>query len=161
MFIPFEQLPEESRVWIYQADRFLSKPELTQLSEKLETFIKGWESHGNELHASFQVVEDLFLIIALNERIHPASGCSIDKSVSLIKELEQAVGVNFFDRTKIALNNNQQIALVSLPDVKKRIEEGLLTKQTVVFNNLIEFKRDLAKNWRVPAEKTWLARYFR
>ncbi|HEY8401042.1 MAG TPA: hypothetical protein VIK89_07270 [Cytophagaceae bacterium] len=160
MFVPFNQMPETSRIWIYQADRFLTEEEVTKASDFLSQFVQHWESHGNQLQASYDIREKLFIIIAVNESHYQASGCSIDKSVQAIKEIEKFLDVNFFDRTKVAYCNNQSIQLVSLLDLKKMIKEGQLTKSTHIFNNLVDTKKTLERNWKLPAEETWIGKFF-
>ena len=39
MLVNFDQLPEESRVWIYQANRSFSEEELEEINSKLQTFL--------------------------------------------------------------------------------------------------------------------------
>lgn len=38
MHVPFESLPEESRIWIYQSNRKFSDAEMTEIEEALQDF---------------------------------------------------------------------------------------------------------------------------
>ncbi len=38
MLVNFDTLPEESRVWIYQANRSFSEDEISQIEEQLNIF---------------------------------------------------------------------------------------------------------------------------
>jgi len=51
MLVEFNTLPEESRVWIYQANRSFSEEELQEIESKLDVFIQNWAAHGSDLKA--------------------------------------------------------------------------------------------------------------
>ncbi|MEO8533747.1 MAG: ABC transporter ATPase, partial [Flavobacterium sp.] len=42
MYIPFENLPGESRIWIYQSNRKFSDEEFSEIESDLKSFIEGW-----------------------------------------------------------------------------------------------------------------------
>jgi hypothetical protein len=45
MFIPFENLPEDSKIWIYQSNRKFSDDEMIDIENDLKTFIENWSAH--------------------------------------------------------------------------------------------------------------------
>ncbi len=55
MLIPFEQMPESARLWIYQADRRLTDVEARVVEETTTVFLTDWIAHGKELKASLSV----------------------------------------------------------------------------------------------------------
>ena len=81
MLVDFDTLPEESRVWIYQANRSFSEKEISQLKEQLNIFIEAWTAHGKDLQAGYKIVYKRFIVLALNQNLNKATGCSIDASV--------------------------------------------------------------------------------
>jgi len=56
MYIPFDQLPPRSRLWIYQASRPLTAAEVAQIKPILVDFITQWTSHGDKLQASAELL---------------------------------------------------------------------------------------------------------
>ena len=86
MLVEFDTLPEESRVWIYQANRSFSETEISEINEKLKVFIEAWTAHGQDLQSGFKVVYKRFIVIALNQNLNAATGCSIDASVHFIQQ---------------------------------------------------------------------------
>ena len=46
MLVDFENLPEDSRIWIYQANRKLSGEEVEMINEKAKAFLVNWTAHG-------------------------------------------------------------------------------------------------------------------
>lgn len=160
MNITFDELSPDARLWIFQADRKLETSEQQVVEDETAIFVRDWKAHGKPLKAATRLFYDQFLVIALDEKEQEATGCAIDTSVAFIRELENALQVNFFDRSKVALLHNDEVRLENMQDIKKKVEEGHITEDTLTFNNLVEKKKDLDDNWVVPAKKSWLNRYF-
>ncbi|MTI29300.1 hypothetical protein [Xanthovirga aplysinae] len=160
MYSSFNDMPSNSKVWIYQADRKLSDTERETLESNLKVFLNSWASHGNDLKSSGKVFHNQFLVILVDENQNMASGCSIDSSVAFVKESEKALKVNFFNRTKIAFLIEGEIYLEDLQKVKEKVSGGLIKKDTLTFNNLVADKASFDSNWTIPAKDSWLSRYF-
>ncbi|MBI1768630.1 MAG: hypothetical protein HYR67_09675 [Bacteroidetes bacterium] len=159
MYIPFYQLPPDSRVWINQADRSFSDAEEKIISNSLELFCTQWSAHGNPLETSFAIKHNQFIVLSVNENAAGASGCSIDGSVRVLKELGQQLSIDFFDRTKIAFLSEGEIKLYSIQDLSMLFKSGTLSGSSITFNNLVADKIGFEKSWKISAEKSWLAKY--
>ncbi|MEO9965226.1 MAG: hypothetical protein ABJF11_05535 [Reichenbachiella sp.] len=160
MYIPFEEMAESSRVWIYQADRFLTGQDQKKIQNSCKEFMQQWAAHGQSLKSSFQIVHDKFLVISVDEGFNLASGCSIDASVHLIKSLEQELQINFFDRTKVCFLVDNEIIEVPMTAIKSQVELGKIADNTLTFNNLVEDIKSYNEQWQVEAKNSWLKRYF-
>ena len=75
MLVDFNSLPEESRVWIYQANRSFSEEEIEELKGQLDTFIEAWTAHGKDLKAGYKIVYKRFIVIAMDQNLNAATGC--------------------------------------------------------------------------------------
>jgi hypothetical protein len=53
MYIPFENLPEESKIWIYQSNRKFSDAEFSEIEVALQDFLKDWAAHGTSLECYY------------------------------------------------------------------------------------------------------------
>src|ERR1700759_2190076 len=93
---------ENSRVWIYQSDKELTDSEVALLQSQLDNFTTGWTAHNNQLKAKAEIRYNRFIILVVDESQAGASGCSIDKSVRFMKDIEQEFGINLFDRFNLA-----------------------------------------------------------
>ena len=153
-------MPPHARVWVYQANRNLNAAELTKTEEVLAAFTTDWNSHGHGLSSSFKVAYNRFVILAVDEAAYGASGCSIDKSVNIMKELEQTLGIKLLDKMQIAYLQENEIASLDFRNVKPAIADGTLKPDTIIFNNLVNSIEELDKSWKQPAGDSWLARYF-
>ena len=137
MFVPFETLPDSARVWIYQSNRTFKPEEVNTISTALQAFTNNWTAHNQPLKTSFQVLHNYFIVLAVDEAHHEASGCSIDSSVHVIRELSQQTGINFFERTNVALLLDEKVRLIKLPELKQAYENGVWNSQTTVFDNTV------------------------
>jgi hypothetical protein len=156
MHIPFKKLNPSSRIWIYQANKKLSQNEVEIISRHLRAFTDQWTVHGHPLEASFDVRYDRFVIIAANDQ---TSGCSIDASVRVMKEVGDQTQADFFDRGLVAVKHGEDVRMYSTRELKDCFSNGTLNGTSIVFNNLVESVGDLDQSWLVPASNTWLKRY--
>jgi hypothetical protein len=156
MYVAFDHLPSRARVWIYQASRPLTEAELMDVLPRLAAFAEEWTSHGQQLAASAQFLHRQFLIIGLDEAVAGASGCSIDASVRFVRELEQHLGVDLLEKSRMAFLNDGQ-----LRELREAVAAGQITADTPYFNNTLTTKGELTASWPMPAGQTWLATYFK
>ena len=155
MYLAAEKLSPGSRIWIYQADREFKPEEIAFIEEATKAFLESWTAHNLALNAGFEIRYNRFLILMVDEESAGASGCSIDKSVHFIKSLENKFGIGFFDRMRFAYKSNGRVEALPRMEFEKRYKEGSINGDSIVFNNLIERKRDLSDNWEIPVKKSW------
>lgn len=160
MLVDFNTLPEHSRVWIYQANRSFSDEELTEIKQKLDTFITNWTAHGADLNAGYNIRYKRFIILAVDQTSQSATGCSIDASVRFIQQLEQDYNVDLMDKMNVSYKQGEFVAHKTLLDFKKMVKDKAVSKNTIVFNNLVTNIEELNENWEVPAEDSWHSRFF-
>jgi hypothetical protein len=160
MYVPFENLPTDSRIWIYPSNRPFTESELSLLDTKLHEFTSQWAAHGVQLEASYKIVYDRFIILAVNGEVQAASGCSIDASVQFIQSVEAAFGVELLDKMNVTYRTGNYLAHKSLIDFKKMAKDKAVTAETIVFNNLVNTVGEWHEYWEVPAHESWHARFF-
>jgi hypothetical protein len=160
MYVPFENLPEDSKIWIYQSNRKFSDDEITEIESDLKIFIENWSAHGTTLEASYIIKYNRFIILAVNQETQQATGCSIDSSVAFIQNLEQKYQVILLDKMNVTFKNGEHIAHKSLIDFKRMAKEKAVTVNTIVFNNLVNSIEEFNDNWEVPAGESWHSRFF-
>lgn len=151
-----DAFPADSRVWIYQADRNLNEYEILQCRNTLQSFSQQWTSHQMPLKAATDIAYNRFIIFYVDESANEVSGCGIDKSVNLVKQIEQQLGVDFFNRTQIAYLDNEEIKSFALADAKKLYAENVINAGTIIFNNLVNSKHELDTEWKQRLSDSWL-----
>ena len=159
MITEFKNLPDDSRIWIYQSNRKLSDTEVSEITTKTESFLEQWTAHGQNLEAGFEIKYNRFIVIGLNQENASASGCSIDASVYFIQSLEKEYGLDLMDKMNVTFYNGDFIAHKTLADFKKMAKARSVSPNTIVFNNLVITKEDYLENWEVPASDSWHSRF--
>lgn len=160
MYIPFQDLPKESKIWIYQSNRKFSDEEIIDIESGLKNFVEGWTAHGTSLEASYLIKYNRFIILSVNQNNQVATGCSIDKSVQFIQELEQKYNVDLLDKMNVTFKNGEFIAHKTLIEFKKMAKEKAVSGTTIVFNNLVNNIEEFEDAWEVPAIESWHSRFF-
>lgn len=159
MLVSFDALPDNSRIWIYQANRKLAAEEVAQIQERTSQFLEQWTAHGADLEAGLDLRYDRFIVIGLNQANASASGCSIDASVHFIQSLERDLNIDLMDKMNVTFYNGPYIAHKSLADFKKMAKARSISGDTVVFNNLVNTKAEYKEHWEVPAKESWHSRF--
>ena len=159
MLVNFDELPETSKVWIFQASRSLTDQEQEGIKSKIEVFINNWTSHGSDLQASYLLKYKRFIILSLNSDLNKATGCSIDASVHFIQGLEKEYNVDLLDKMNVSYKQGEYIAYKSLTDFRQMAKDKAVSKNTIVFNNLVTNKAEFLENWEVPAQDSWHNRF--
>lgn len=155
MLTPYHILAPGSKVWVYQANRSFSPEEVADISGMIENFTDQWKSHQNDVAAYGSIYYRRFLVLMADEAASGVSGCSIDSSVRLVKDLEQAYGVDFFDRMKVCYKiTNELIGSFPLSKINEMLESGQLKDETIVFNNLVASKQAFETAWEIPFSRS-------
>ncbi len=160
MYVDFKDLPDNSRIWVYQSDRELEADQIEDMRSALKDFVEEWTRHGQDLRGSFDILHNHFIVIGVDESFNEVSGCSIDASTHVFKRFEQQFGIDLFNKLNTAFRSGDHINVVSLADFKQYVSEGRINPETTVFNNMVQTKREMAESWEVPASHSWHNRYF-
>ena len=161
MHVNFDNLPDNSRVWIYQSNRIFSKTELDSISGDLSEFLSGWTAHNHNLEAGYEIPYNRFIVLGVNQQITQASGCSIDTSVRFIQDLEARYEVTLLDKMNVTFKQGDFFAHIPLNEFVKLAKAKSVSKDTIVFNNLVDTKSDYRLFWEVPARDSWHNRFIK
>ncbi|MBO3117518.1 ABC transporter ATPase [Winogradskyella sp. DF17] len=159
MLVDFEKLPLESRVWIYQCSRSFTDDEIKEITTHLDDFIASWTAHGKNLQSGYKIVYKRFIVLALNQNLNNATGCSIDASVRFIQNLEHKYNVDLMDKMNVSYKQGEYVAYKPLKDFRKMAKDKAVSKNTIVFNNLVTNIAEFNENWEVPASQSWHGRF--
>jgi len=73
--------------------------------------------------------------------------------------LASELTIDFFDRSLVGFKKGEHVFTIPSSDLKTKLTDGVWNGDTLVFNNLVNTKRDLTQAWLVPAGASWLKRY--
>ena len=159
MFTQYKNLPNNSRVWIYQSDREFTNTEIEFIAAKAEEFINQWTRHGDDLKGSFTIKYNQFLVLAVDESFNNVSGCSIDSSVRFVKELENELQIDLMNKLNVTFKDNENVNMVKLSDFQQFAKDQKITPETIVFNNMVNTKEDFETKWEIAAKDSWHKRF--
>lgn len=151
----YEALSDNSRVWIYQSETPFTPEQSQAILQAGQQFISGWNAHGAQLVADFQVLHNQFIIFVVDENVAATTGCSIDKSVQFVKEVEKAYGHSMFNRMKVAIDRGNGIELIDYNAIAATYESGEIADDTLIFNNLVDTKKAFDTGWKLPFAQSW------
>lgn len=160
MLIDFNTLPGSSRLWVFQSSRTLSPEEGQQLVHVMKKFIGEWNSHDIPLQAGIALFHNHFLVVAVDDTVNPAGGCSIDKMMAFVKEAAAQSDLDFFDRMKVAIvNHDETVELVALHDLDHLVSEDVINADTIVFNNMVATVDEFHHSWKIPLKDSWMLEF--
>ena len=154
-----DTMPAHARVWVYKSAQAFAPAQRQAIIEQGHAFTGSWAAHGAPLDACVDVLLDHFVVVAVDEQQAMASGCSIDKSVRFVQELEKRVAINLTDRMAVLYEKEEVVRVCRVPEVEGLLKTGELTADTIVFDDLVNTKADLDARFRSPLRETWLARF--
>lgn len=151
----YAQMPDSARVWVYQAKKPFDASSIASIKQKIQEFVTIWTSHNQALRAWGDIMHQQFIIFMVDESQAGASGCSIDKSVTFIKKLEQATGNDLFDRWTFTYLEGKDVKAAVRDQFEQLYQKGEINDQTIVFNNLVKTKAELESNWKITLADSW------
>ena len=153
----WKAMPAHSRIWIYQSDQPLEGALYNEVQRALDQFVSNWTAHAKSLTAQAFIYQNRFLIFMVDEQNAAASGCSIDKSVHFLKQLEQHYQLSVFDRMQFAYQNNDQLKVIHASELKQSYEKGVITDETLFCDTLVKNKGEFETEWLKPLAQSWHA----
>jgi hypothetical protein len=145
----------QSKVWIYQSNRRFTDQETSEIQNILNDFVAQWTAHGHQLKAKAEIFHQYFIVLTVDQDVANATGCSIDASVRVIKEIESKFGLDLFDRFNMAYKIDDDVHVATKEDFETLISIKKIGLDTIVFNNLVQTLEDFEQKWEVPLQDSW------
>lgn len=154
-----DQFPEEGRIWVYQSPRSFTQKEKEIIHSILTPFVGQWAAHGQPLTATYELLYEQFIAIAVNEAHHSATGCSIDSSVAAIRQIGQRLGLDLLDKGQVGYLVGGEVRVLPFQKVKSAVAEEEISPDTTIFDNSVATVGQWKEAWKVPASRTWIGRF--
>lgn len=159
MHTPLDKLSDASDIWIYQCERILNKDESDYINSVLEKFKEEWQSHGRPVHNDAILVNDLFIVIVADTQSFRASGCSIDTSVEMVRNIGANLHVDFFNRLNLCIESGEGIQILNIAQLQKALSENVVNADTLIYDNTVRNLGDFKNSWLRPLGQSWARRY--
>ncbi len=166
MYFPYEKISPNARIWVYASHQPITQAQKDIVMTEMPVFLHQWTAHKQDLYASFIILWDRFLVIAIDENLQGASGCSIDASVRFVQQLGEKLHLDFLCRDiffiKNTAENSDTLGQISPLKIKNAVQNNEITPETIIFNQNVTKKQDfdLDNIWQQKAENTFLKKYF-
>ena len=161
MYVAYNSLPENSKVWVYPSNRKFYPNEIEEIEVKINAFIETWKSDDENFKASYQFLYHRFIIFIVDVDSVALTNEDIDISVSFILSLQETYDVSLLDKMNVCFKQGEFVQYKELKDFKKLLKNKALTGKSIIFDNLISIKQDLDNHWEMPIEESWYNRFLR
>lgn len=136
--VSFDSLPDSARVWIFGSDKRLSEDAATSLMREVGDHLANWKAHGEPLTVGSQLLDDRFLVVAVDQSTTGASGCSIDGLFRVLQAVQSKLGVNLVGGGRLFYRDrNGDVQCAPRADLDELRASGAISKDTVVFDTTI------------------------
>jgi hypothetical protein len=148
--VPFETLPDSSRVWVFGSDKLLTEEGTKLLLTGVDAHLDDWKAHGAPLTVGREWRDGRFLVVAVDQSTAGASGCSIDGLFRVLQQVERDAGASLVGGGRVFYRDNHGVVQSATRDeVAALAQSGVITKDTVVFDTTLT---DLG-TWRACFER--------
>ncbi len=146
------------KVWIYLSDKELKGDLLNSVLRAGNDFVSNWKAHEMPLNATFEVQNDRFIVVSVDETTYNASGCSIDKLLRLVKQLETDHQLQLLNRLLVGYQTSNGVEVIAASSVKEKLLEKQLDENTLIYNVAASDSEEYSQ-WLQPLKETWLKKY--
>jgi len=156
--VKIEDMPDESRVWVFGSDRPVHPDKTGLLLEEVDRFLEGWKAHGSPLTVARSWKHDRFLTIAVDQSAAGASGCSIDGLYRTLKTLEPGIGVSLVTSGVVFYRAEGGNIVCSPRDRFAQLgSEGKVSASTEVFDPTVTSLGEWRARFELKAGESWHA----
>ena len=151
MLVDFNTTADQSRIWIYASEHKLTNDQENHILKSISDYLQNWEAHKVPLTAGVTILENRFIVVALDDSKNGASGCSIDTLQKLIQNLEKELSISLLNRLNVFCKIEDKI--LCIPSFKL---EGIAKANTLFYDLTIQNKSEL-QSYLKPISEGWCA----
>jgi len=153
----FDAFSDNARMWAYGFDVRLNPNQFQIVKEHLDAFCQNWQVHGKPVRGAWEMIENQIVMLVTDDDV---SGCSIDSSVAVFKELKMTYGLNALDPNLVFFRSKRGIEAVSRPEFQVLVAAGEIDDDTIVFDMTCirlgdarqgKFERPFKESWHANA----------
>lgn len=153
MLSDFHSLPEFSRIWMYASEETLTSKQQDFILDYISDHLLTWNAHKADLTAGVTILENHFIVVALDESKNKASGCSIDTLQQTIQKLEMELSLSLLNRLNVYCKIDGEIHCIPCLNLK-----GNVDSHTLFYDLTVQKKEDL-NTYLKPIKDGWCNRF--
>lgn len=150
----------DSKLWIYTIKEIISEETAIRIVKSIEAFCQNWTAHNKELRAFWNMYDNRIILLGVDEHLNQASGCSIDKSVHLLQDLENELNITIFDRMLFSYSDGNKIQTLSRDEFQSGIDENIINSDTMVINTLAKNLQEWQLSGFQKLQDSWIKNLF-
>ncbi len=152
MLIKYQNLSEESKVFLYPASRKFYTNELEELETKVKNFVTNW----TEFSVTYKIEYNRFLLFFITEDALITTEL-LDKLAQFVMQLEQEYELTLLDKVNVCFKQGEYVQYQEMKRFRELIKKKSVSKKTIVFNNFIQTKYEYENDWEVNITESWLS----
>jgi hypothetical protein len=150
----------QARLWFYNIPRELTPEEVLSFESLRAKFLTDWNTHGKANHGDVFLIENrLMMVVGWND-FESISGCSIDKSVALIRQLGAMFQLDLMDRMWVYFQKDGEWKQAKIHQFWAMRKANELTDDTLILDTTIstysqmdELVKNLGSSWHAQMWK--------
>ncbi len=159
--VPFETLPDASRVWVFASGAPIPGPLATTLLAAVDDFLVHWHAHGAPLTVGRDWRDDRFVTIGVDLSHEAASGCSIDGLFRVLRGLEPTIGTSLVSGGMVYYRDaSGTVASADRETFAALAERGEVTPETIVFDMSVTELGAWRAQFETAARDAWHHTFF-
>jgi len=152
MLTNYQNISSESKVLLYPSSRKFYDNELEEIQIKMKNFISDWP----DFSAAFKIEYQRFLVFFMsNDTLITME--FMDRIANFILNLEKEYQITLLDKVNVSFKQGKYVQYQEMKKFRKLVKNKSISKDTIVFNNLIQTKGEFEKQWEVPLHESWLS----
>jgi hypothetical protein len=159
MFVDYNSLSDESKVWIYPSSRKFYNTEIEEVEKLLKDFIDDWKKEDENFKASYQFLYNRFIVLVAENNVSTLTNADLDHSVSFILKLQEKFDIALLDKMNVCFKQGEYVQYKELKDFKKLVKNRAVTGKTIIFDNLVNNNHDFKNFWEISIEDSWYNRF--
>jgi hypothetical protein len=159
--VPFRDLPDSARLWVFASDRELAGAPADTLLAAVDSFLADWKAHGVPLRSGRDWRDGRFLAVGVDVTAENASGCSIDGLFRTLQQLQREIGAQLVGGGRVFYRSPSRVETTTRDDFAARARRGEITPATPVFDTGLTDAGAWRTRFEAPAGVSWTSGYFK
>jgi len=160
--VPFESLPDASRLWVFVSDRALSGAYADRLLSEVDRYLDQWKAHGVPLTCARDWRDEHLLTIGVDSTVEGASGCSIDGLFRVLQAIQRPLDTHLVSGGRVFYRDrNGRVQCVTRDRLSDLNDARVVTDNTHVFDTGLTTAGEWRSRFEVPARETWVGQLMR
>lgn len=154
--VPFSQLPDDARVWVFGASDPITGDHAARLLSRVDVYLDDWKAHGEPLTCAREWRDDRFLTIGVDEHSAGASGCSIDALFRILQQLQASLGATIVGGGRVYYRGHDGVTQCTSRSEFPRLRAAhVVDDATVVFDTSVATGAEYRRGFERPLAGSW------